>query len=67
MSNACVVEESGGACGGPWYVHLLEDGLRSLDPMARTVFVLRNVEQIPVERIAEIVRIVPLQPLRFAS
>lgn len=35
--------------------HVLENGLRSLDPMARTVFVLRDIEQIPVERIPGIV------------
>jgi RNA polymerase sigma-70 factor (ECF subfamily) len=34
---------------------VLENGLRSLDPMARAVFVLRDIEQIPVERIAGIV------------
>lgn len=35
--------------------HILENGLRSLDPMARTVFVLRDIEQVSVEQIAEIV------------
>jgi RNA polymerase sigma-70 factor (ECF subfamily) len=35
--------------------HVLEDGLRSLDPMARTVFVLRDMEQISVDIIAGIV------------
>jgi RNA polymerase sigma-70 factor (ECF subfamily) len=34
---------------------LLERGLRSLDPMGRTVFVLRDIEEIPVEHIAAIV------------
>jgi len=34
---------------------VLESGLRSLEPMARTVFVLRDIEQIPVEFIARIV------------
>jgi len=34
---------------------ILECGLRSLDPMCRTVFVLRDIEDIAVERIAEIV------------
>lgn len=33
----------------------LENGLRSLDPMARTIFVLREIEQISVEHIAGIV------------
>jgi len=33
----------------------LEHGLRSLDPMCRTVFVLRDIEEISVERIAKIV------------
>src|SRR5262249_16759258 len=35
--------------------HVLENGLRSLDPMTRTIFVLRDIEQISVEHIAEIV------------
>lgn len=34
---------------------VLERGLRSLDPMCRTVFVLRDMEEIPVAHIAEIV------------
>jgi len=34
---------------------VLEHGLRSLDPMCRTVFVLKDIEGIPVERIAPIV------------
>jgi len=34
---------------------VLEFGLRSLDPMCRTVFVLRDIEKISVERIAKIV------------
>ncbi len=34
---------------------VLESGLRSLEPMARTVFVLRDIEQISVDRIARIV------------
>jgi RNA polymerase sigma-70 factor, ECF subfamily len=33
----------------------LEHGLRSLDPMCRTVFVLRDIEEISVEHIAKIV------------
>jgi len=33
---------------------VLETGLRRLDPMARTVFVLRDIEEIPIEQIAEI-------------
>ena len=32
-----------------------ENGLRSLDLMARTIFVLRDIEQISVENIARIV------------
>jgi RNA polymerase sigma-70 factor, ECF subfamily len=34
---------------------VLEHGLRSLDPMCRTVFVLRDIEEISVEHIAGIV------------
>ena len=34
---------------------VLEQGLRSLDPMCRTVFVLRDIEEISVEHIAGIV------------
>lgn len=34
---------------------VLEHGLRSLDPMCRTVFVLRDIEEISVEHIAKIV------------
>jgi RNA polymerase sigma factor (sigma-70 family) len=34
---------------------VLEHGLRSLDPMCRTVFVLGDIEEIPVEHIAKIV------------
>ena len=34
---------------------ILEDGLQSLDPMARTIFVLRDIERISVEHIASIV------------
>jgi RNA polymerase sigma-70 factor (ECF subfamily) len=34
---------------------VLEHGLRSLDPMCRTVFVLRDIEEFSVERIAKIV------------
>ena len=34
---------------------ILEHGLRSLDPMCRTVFVLRDMEEISVEHIAKIV------------
>lgn len=34
----------------------LEAGLRSLDPMCRTVFVLRDIEEFPVEQIANILR-----------
>jgi RNA polymerase sigma-70 factor, ECF subfamily len=34
---------------------ILEHGLRSLDPMCRTVFVLRDIEEISVERVAKIV------------
>jgi RNA polymerase sigma-70 factor (ECF subfamily) len=34
---------------------VLEHGLRSLDPMGRTVFVLRDIEDISVEHIAKIV------------
>jgi RNA polymerase sigma-70 factor, ECF subfamily len=34
---------------------VLEQGLRSLDPMGRTVFVLRDIEEISVEYIATIV------------
>jgi len=34
---------------------VLEHGLQSLDPMCRTVFVLRDIADIPVVRIAEIV------------
>ena len=34
---------------------ILEHGLRSLDPMCRTVFVLRDLEDISVEHIATIV------------
>jgi RNA polymerase sigma-70 factor (ECF subfamily) len=34
---------------------VLEHGLRSLDPMCRTVFVLRDIEEISVELIAKIV------------
>ena len=33
---------------------VLEAGLQRLDPMTRTVFVLRDMEQISIERIAEI-------------
>jgi len=33
---------------------LLEHGLQSLDPMGRTVFVLKDIEGIPVEQIARI-------------
>jgi RNA polymerase sigma-70 factor (ECF subfamily) len=35
--------------------YLLKHGLQSLDPMGRTVFVLKDVEGIPVEQIARIV------------
>jgi len=35
---------------------ILEHGLRSLDPMCRTVFVLRDIEEIPVKHIARIVK-----------
>jgi RNA polymerase sigma-70 factor (ECF subfamily) len=35
--------------------HVLENSLRSLDPITRTIFVLRDIEQISVEHIAEIV------------
>jgi len=34
---------------------VLEHGLRSLDPMSRTVFVLRDIEEFSVEHIAKIV------------
>ena len=34
---------------------VLEHGLRSLDPMCRTVFVLRDIEEISVENIAKTV------------
>jgi RNA polymerase sigma-70 factor (ECF subfamily) len=34
---------------------VLEQGLRSLDPMCRTVFVLRDIEKFSVEHIAKIV------------
>jgi RNA polymerase sigma-70 factor (ECF subfamily) len=34
---------------------VLEHGLRSLDPMCRTVFVLRDIEEFSVEHIAKIV------------
>lgn len=34
---------------------VLEHGMRSLDPMCRTVFVLRDIEAIPVDYIAKIV------------
>jgi RNA polymerase sigma-70 factor (ECF subfamily) len=34
---------------------ILQDGLRGLDPMARTVFVLRDIEGISIENIATIV------------
>jgi RNA polymerase sigma-70 factor (ECF subfamily) len=35
--------------------HILEHGIGSLDPMCRTVFVLRDIEEISVEHIAKIV------------
>jgi RNA polymerase sigma-70 factor, ECF subfamily len=38
-----------------WTTCVLQHGLRSLDPLCRTVFVLRDIENISVEHIATIV------------
>jgi RNA polymerase sigma-70 factor, ECF subfamily len=42
-------------CSREQTTRILEHGLRSLDPMCRTVFVLRDIEEISVEDIAKIV------------
>ena len=42
-------------CSWERTTRVLEQGLRSLDPMCRTVFVLRDIEEFSVEHIAKIV------------